>query len=100
MTHDETYQALLLRKQQEARKAYSASNELADETESQVEAVMFAPDDHVDYGKAEDEAQAKFLIEEGKWQERAEKAFCWGMLVGGAVALAVYNLTLWLVGLL
>jgi hypothetical protein len=52
------------------------------------------------YVNPEDEVQAKFLLEEGKWQERTEKAFCWGMMVGGAVALGVYNLTLWLVGLL
>jgi hypothetical protein len=96
MSHDETYQAMLLRKQREARKAYGVSQEMGDETEAQVESVMFAPD----YQAAEDEQQAKFLREEGEWQERAEKAFCYGMLVGGLTALTVLVVTLWLVGVL
>ncbi len=98
MSHDESYQAMLLRRQREARKAYSASQELGDETEAQVESIMFAPDDHVNYQMAEDERQAEFLRNEGAWQERVEKAFCWGMMVGGATALTVLMGTLWWLG--
>jgi len=44
--------------------------------------------------------QRVFLDMHGECQERSEKAFCKGMLTGGAIALLVYNLTLWLVGIL
>jgi hypothetical protein len=91
MSHDESYQAMLLRKQREARKAYSASQELGDETESQVEAVLFVD-------SKEDDEQAQFLVNEGAWQERVEKAFCVGMMVGGATALTVLMGTLWWLG--
>ena len=114
MSHDESYQAMLLRKQREARKEYGVSQEMGDETEAQVDAVYFTAHSvadngtaecriqHSDYGESwhEDEQQAKFLREEGKWQERTEKAFCCGMMVGGVTALTVLVATLWILGVL
>ncbi len=119
MSHDESYQAMLLRRQREARKAYSASQELGEETEAQVESIMFVNDadglreqynctawgDLTPEQQAklrleihEDDEQAQFLVSEGAWQERVEKAFCWGMMVGGATALTVLMGTLWWLG--
>jgi hypothetical protein len=40
--HDEREQAELIKRQRDANKAYSVSNELGDETESQVDSVFFA----------------------------------------------------------
>lgn len=41
--HDERQQAELLKAQRKMREAYSASNELGDETESQVECIIMVP---------------------------------------------------------
>ena len=46
----------------------------------------------------EDVEQRVYLAMHGECQDRTERAFCKGMLVGGAIALAVFTITLKLVG--
>lgn len=41
--HDDRKQAELIKRQHDANKAYSVSNELGDETESQVECIIMVP---------------------------------------------------------
>lgn len=119
-TKDEAERAAPLKRQREARKAYSASQELGDETEAQVDAVYFAPmelqsscdgDCWFEYEpsaryhrikpaiRTDDDAQAKFLRDEGEIQERLERAFLWGALIGGAFALTVFVGTLMWAGM-
>jgi phage-related protein len=92
-TKDEAERAALLKRQREARKAYSASQELGDETEAQVDAVMFVASDS-------DAAQAKFLRDEGETQERLERACLYCALIGGLFVLTVFVGTLMWAGVL
>jgi hypothetical protein len=81
--HDETQAARLIARRRAIR-AYG---------EQGCEPIMFCP-------RSEDDLQSESLAKDGETQERIEVAFCYGMMLGGLIAMAVLSLTLWARGVI